>query len=1101
MKMFRLFSKYDKQVLVTCSRVMIGWFLLAAFLIGAGNKVEIVSDNQGFKIRIDGKDTMIKGTEWVYTPKGENYSYSLWNQSDDFIKSVLDYEMPMVKKFGFNAIRSFGHTPPRWVEYIYKKWKIYYMPNHFVGRYGATINGSWITPIDYSDKVQRKALIKQVADYMREYKDVPGVIGYLLGNENNYGLEWSSFEIEEIPEGERQSAKAKYLYSLFEEVAKAVKEVDPTRPVGIANGDLQYIDIIVEEVKSIDFLGANVYRGISSRELFDDVKKKLNMPFIYTEFGCDAFNARSGEEEDWHQAYYLSELWREIYQHSYGKGRSGVAVGGFVFGWADGWWKYQQTENLDVHDETASWGATWGGGYAFDHEPGQNNMNEEWWGITALGELDSKGVTRKIPRSACYALQDVFAFDAYKARSISQINSYFDEELKWAKRAAERPNYAVQSLRAKLKENNKFRVDEVSLYFEGIVASDSLNSNQGKDANQVDTYQNLFLKFAFNPLPNLSGFVSLNIRGNIPDSSVKLHRPLYYGRSAESLEIRDGETLGLQTIEGLNQVEIYRASIKYNNPLFDVHFFYREGHFHWRYEGDLFNLYQETFNYEEYDQYEQVTPFGILFTGHKAIDGLKVAIGPEVALGSAPGIIAKYQIPWRFLPSWMGWTFIYQEDVAGLGIGDRSRPAKPGITGRRASVVGQLKFGGFDIQYGLLWAGDSQVGRTFLKAQELGTGVVGNYPTGTNYNIFEDQIEWADTFGTKVNVTYSGGKFLAYVEGAYHGLVADSRGEQISLRPGGDGWMLKDEGGGNKIYALAGFVWNINESWSISPNGIYRIPLVGANPDIGPATNDGNGNLFPTVKPRNYVDDPFAVLGSRELYGGELLVLFDPTPDSWFYQWDNVLNESAKFLWHLRFVYRNYPTASDADTFFSAQDTWFAFGAGLPAAETYYADTKMIFNLANKEMKMVLHGYFGHEQPRGNDATTITNSAGDVLRGPSGERQVTRYGGSLRLLYKGLDFNSFFKFDDWGHYDYHRQFNWTYPFQMLLDFGWNFRHAKPLKNQFKVGAYVEFRTLDQYSFNRDEEVVFLNRDYFSGGAFNHTGYEWAVGIYTKINLL
>ena len=1098
MKVLKLNDSYLMGIMKKSYHIVICWVLLASFLLAAngGNKVEIVNDSRGFKMKIDGKDTMIKGVEWGYTPRGENYSYSLWNQSDDFIKAVLDYEMPMIKKFGFNAIRSFGHIPPQWVEYIYQKWSIYYMPNHFVGRYGETINGSWITPIDYSDETQRKALVKLVTDYMREYRDVPGVIGYLLGNENNYGLEWTSFEIEEIPEGERHKAKAKYLYSLFEEVAKAVKEMDPTRPVGIANGDLQYIDLIVEECKSIDFLGANVYRGLSSGSLFDEVKEKLNLPFIYTEFGCDAFNARTKREDDAPQAYYLSEQWREIYQHSYGKGRSGVAIGGFVFGWTDGWWKYLQTENLDIQDEVASWGATWGGGYEFDHVPGQNNMNEEWWGITAFGELDSKGVTLKIPRSACYALQDVFAFDVYRAGSISEINTYFDRELKWAKTAVERPNYAVQSMRAKLKENNKFRVDEVSFYSEGIVASDSLNSNQGKDGNDVDTYQNLFLQFAFDPLPGLSGFVSLNIRGNIPDSSVKLHRPLFYGRSAENLEIRDGQTLGLQTIEGLNQVELYRASIKYNNPLFDMHFFYREGHFHWRYEGDLFNLYQETYNYEEYDQYEQVTPYGFLFTGHKPIEGLKIALGPEVALGSAPGIIAKYQIPWYYLPSWMGWTFIYQEDVAGLGIGDRSRPAKPGITGRRGSAVGQVKVGAFDFQYGMLWAGSSQVGRTFVKVNEADDPNGGHLNSG--YNVFEDEIEWVDTFGSKANLTYSGGRVLAYAEAAYHGLVADSRGEQISLRPGGDGWMLKDEGGGNKIYGLLGAVWNVTSHWSISPNAIYRTPLVPANPDLGPATNDTDGNVFPTVKPRNYSDDPFAVLGSRELYGGELLVLYDPTPENWFYQWDNALQESSRFLWHLRFVYRNYPTASDADTFFTGSGgTWAPFAAGLPAAQTYYGDTKMIFNLADNKLKMILHGYGGYEQPRGNDgATTVTNFTGTEARGPSGEREVLRYGGSLRLLYAGLDFNSFFKINDWGHYDYHRQFNWTYPFQMLLDVGWNFRHAKPLKEQFKVGSYFEWRSLDQYSFTRGEEVVFSSPDFP-----DYEGYEWALGVYIKMNLL
>ena len=31
------------------------------------------------------------------------------------------------------------------------------------------------------------------------------------------------------------------------------------------------------------------------------------------------------------------------------------SLGGCVFQWSDGWWKYKQTENLDVHDTNASW--------------------------------------------------------------------------------------------------------------------------------------------------------------------------------------------------------------------------------------------------------------------------------------------------------------------------------------------------------------------------------------------------------------------------------------------------------------------------------------------------------------------------------------------------------------------------------------------------------------------------------------------------------------------------------------------------------------------------------------------------------------------------
>ncbi len=53
---------------------------------------------------------------------------------------------------------------------------------------------------------------------VEQYRDTPGVLMWLLGNENNYGLSWTSFEIEALPEGERDAARARYLYSLFGEI-------------------------------------------------------------------------------------------------------------------------------------------------------------------------------------------------------------------------------------------------------------------------------------------------------------------------------------------------------------------------------------------------------------------------------------------------------------------------------------------------------------------------------------------------------------------------------------------------------------------------------------------------------------------------------------------------------------------------------------------------------------------------------------------------------------------------------------------------------------------------------------------------------------------
>ena len=83
------------------------------------NKVIIANNNDGMRLVVNGKDFMINGMNWDYFPIGTNYSYSLWNQSDDFIKIALEIEMGLLKNMGVNTIRVYSGMPKKWIEYIY----------------------------------------------------------------------------------------------------------------------------------------------------------------------------------------------------------------------------------------------------------------------------------------------------------------------------------------------------------------------------------------------------------------------------------------------------------------------------------------------------------------------------------------------------------------------------------------------------------------------------------------------------------------------------------------------------------------------------------------------------------------------------------------------------------------------------------------------------------------------------------------------------------------------------------------------------------------------------------------------------------------------
>ena len=388
----------------------------------AQDRIEIVSDSLGSRLTIDGKPFFMKGMNWDYFPIGTNYSYSLWEQSDDVVKAALEREMTLLKGMGVNAIRQYNTVPPRWIQYIYETYGIYTMINYSFGRYGLTINGTWYGNTDYCREDVRELLLNEVDNFVKTYHGTPGVLMYLLGNENNYGLFWTGAESEDLPVGENlHDRRARCLYELLNEATLRIKAVDASVPVAICNGDLQFLDMIADKCKAIDVLGVNSYRGDSFDVLFRMVKEKISKPLVLTEFGADAFNAVTQQEAQMEQAEILLNNWQEIYLNAAGMGESGNCIGGFTFQFSDGWWKFGQTTRLDVHDNHASWK---NGGYKFDFVSGENNMNEEWFGICAKGKPDDKGLYQLMPRKAYAALSMIHHIDPYRSTPVTIAQSF-----------------------------------------------------------------------------------------------------------------------------------------------------------------------------------------------------------------------------------------------------------------------------------------------------------------------------------------------------------------------------------------------------------------------------------------------------------------------------------------------------------------------------------------------------------------------------------------------------------------------------------------------------------------------------------------------------
>jgi hypothetical protein len=992
--------------------------LLAAAptLRAQGPTIKVVADASGSRIQVDGADLMVRGMNWDYFPIGQNYAYNFWAQPEATIKAALDREMSTLKSMGVNVIRQYAGVPPRWVKYIYEQYGIFTVVNHALGRYGITINGIYTASTDYSDPKARAALTKEVLALVDEFRGTPGVLMWLLGNENNYGLTWKSAATENLPQGERDAAKAKFLYSLVGEVARAIKTRDATHPVALANGDVQYIDIIAQEAKGLDVFGTNVYRGKSFGNLFAVVKEKLGLPVMFTEFGADAWNQREMREDQLSQAKYLLAQWQEIYEQSSGKGGVGNAIGGMTFQFTDGWWKFGQETGLNDHDTNASWSNE---AYGDDWEKGANNMNEEWWGIVAKGAPDSRGLYQLYPRAAFYGLQQAYQLSAYApGTNVTAIRTHFaaiDPVAMVLKARGDRATLTGEG-------NNAIRVSgmrlDLATFSTGgtsirTPAAGAAENNLSPSFKGFDRLESYFATIEARPVETFRATLSLNVLGNVPNNPID---EIFYENRGRT-RIVQTDSLPLR-LNGIERLKVYSASMAWDSRNFKLDAFYRTGHYHWGYEGDFFGLYREANYGRNIDIYNGEAPLGVEFTGKRKLDGLKVAFGPELWWGANPTALAKYRKRFGAYDI----TGIYQEDIAKQG-STNSSFAVPIPQTRRATLALATVRSGVNIEMGGIWAGATRVGQVF----QLVDGAPGNY------RVLQDKIRAADAFGGKAKASTTRGRYNMYAQGAIMGLVADGGPTSVQTFTG---WNLKETGLNNQWNVVTG-VSAIFGNFQIAPNFLYQKPIVGPMPADAPAPG----------RPRNVIDDAFSVRANRETIAGELLLTFDPTPATWMYQWDNDAREDAKFAGNLGFTYRKLPTTQDAAIgIFANGRTTFAFPGATPARYLWEARSRMVARVGS-DIRLIANIFGGTAEPNGDDP-----------------RLIKRYGGDVRLVKGHLKLQGAAKVNDFGPFDYHRDFNLTYPKQVMTDASYVFGMPSWLDlPETRFGVRGTWRALDRFS--------------------------------------
>ena len=556
-----------------------------------------------------------------------------------------------------------------------------------------------------------------------------------------------------------------------------------------------------------------------------------------------------------------------------------------------------------------------------------------------------------------------------------------------------------------------------------------------------------------NPAPNMKANVNVNVVGRVAENPIN---EIFYENRARAISVNTDD--GNVTLNDINRVQVYNASYSWNAKDFDLRGFYRTGHYHWGYEGDFFALYPEANYGPNLDIYNGET-LGFEIDGKRSLNGLKAAFGPQLWWGANPAFLLKYSKKLGKIDA----TAVYHEDVASASAALTSI-AFPMPKTRRATVHVKTKLGAFGIELGGIWGGQPLNDRVFQYAVETSSG---------NYDIYDDKVNKNDNWGGKAKFTFSKGRFNVYTQGAIMGLVAIGGADNVQTFTG---WRLKDSGSGNQINVLTGFTYNASTNFQIAPNFLWQKPLLEAMP---------NGVNAPG-RLRNILDDPFIVRANRETVGGELLLTYDPTPATWMYEWNNDMVEDAKFAISSGFVFRHLPTTQDAAIGFLANRTAFAFEKSAPAQDLWESNTRIVSKIS-PQLGMIANIYFGNAQANGDS-----------------DRTINRGGADVRVIYNNVKFVSSVKINDWGPFDYHRDFNLTYPLQTSIDISTSV--GKPgwfILPDTRIGIMGIWRSLNQYSPRYAPNFVPENT-YPAIPALSAVGFpngsEWELRTYIHINI-
>lgn len=387
-------------------------FFLAFLLMGMSPRPKARAyirklKNTHYQLMVEGRPYIVRGVCYNPIAIGKNHEYDWW--SDPAKPWLRDGRM--MQEMGINTIRLYqAHEDPEKVRQVIRDLYQLYGIRTILGHW----LGFWEYPCPfYADPKFQERIKNEVLAMVSLYKDEPGLLLWVLGNENNYSClgqvnPWSSEEIDKEPDPQKQRLmRSKIYYSFVNDIASAAHKIDRNHPVALGNGELIGLDAASQYCPEVDLVACIIYRGKTFGNLFKSLRATFDKPVLLSEFGADSYDAYLKKEDQNMQAFFLEAQWQQIYLNlANNKEGAGNCLGGVIFEWCDEWWKRNESDPASwwIHDTDSNWS---NGSYYFDiRAEGNKNMNEEWFGIVALSSDIENGINKRLPKKSYYVIRE-----------------------------------------------------------------------------------------------------------------------------------------------------------------------------------------------------------------------------------------------------------------------------------------------------------------------------------------------------------------------------------------------------------------------------------------------------------------------------------------------------------------------------------------------------------------------------------------------------------------------------------------------------------------------------------------------------------------------